>query len=411
MSLKFILDLLTNDSVLKAVDDATMAMSAEDPERARAEHDRREEAKARARLIAKKYPGESATDRSPIHLTRGSIEGDAFEGAEGIWQLVVTLPEPRPGFVVMPRHAHPDAPREVTGEPVFDRRFTVFADPRALAQLGHRVRKRWLSSDCDWLYGRGTMTASAGRFKSRFTLLGMLEAGMDLAEALVAAGTETPERLLAALSDPAWKVGAAALDALLEHHTSSRELGHAYDFLHTNRDATYERLRVHGLRRAQDWRGVLGIALGAQRAARSDAFEVLLAEGPLELAAQAASTLMLTRDGLDDARLAKVVRAFVEGDPRLVAATSVEQRERFLIAVFEVEREVAEIDVLPVVRAATELLAATGSTFAYAELSRYASRSRRAAALVGRIKARLGSGGGLALADGDAGALTLHDPE
>lgn len=411
MSIWEVLDFLSDRTTRRLMSDVAGELTQEDPDAARAENDRREHARLRQRQITARYPGEEATDRSPIHMTRGAIEGDAFEGADGVWQLVITVPEPRPSFVVMPRHGHADAPREVTGEPVFDRRFAVFADTRALAKLGHRLRARWLEADCDWLYGRGTMTATAGRFKNRFAFLGLLDAGMDLAEALVEASAETPERLLAALSDPAWKVGAAALDTLLEHHTASRELGHAYDFLHTNLDASYERLRVHGFRRAQDWRAILGIALGPHRAARSDAFEVLMGYGPPELASQAASTLLLTRDGLDDERVAKAVRAIIEGDPRLLAATSVEVRERFLLAVFDVESEAAEIDVVPVVRAATEYLAQTGAAFVYAELSRHASRSRRVAALAARVKARLGSGGGLTLADGDAGALTLHDPE
>lgn len=411
MSIKFVLDLLINDSALRVAGDALDSMSLEDPDRVRAEREQREDAAQRKRRLEKRFPNVNPFDRSPIHLTRGAIEGDAFEvEKDGDWQFVVTVPEPRPAFVIMPRHGQPDAPRDVTGEIVFDRRFTVFGQTREIAKVGHRLRKLFNKTACDWIYGRGTMTATTKQFRSRHHILGLLDEGLDIAEALMAAAREGPEVLLAAISDPAWKVGAAALDTLLEEHPTSRELGHAYDFVHTNRGPQYERLRVHAFRRAQDWRAVQGVALGAHREARSDAFEVLLAHAPDELAAQAASTLMLTRDGLDDERVAKVMRALAEGDPRLYAVTTPEVRELFLVAVFEPERDGRELDDLPLARAAAELLATTGSGLAYAQLSAHASRSRRAAALAARVKARLG-GGGLALAEGEHGGLAMVDPE
>jgi len=347
------------------------------------------------------FAHEDPKDRSPIHLAEDGVEGHGMEIDGGAWQLVVTLPEPHPAMIVTPRAGRAGLGGVVTGDAAFDRRVAVLGEGIALPTLGRAVRSLWASARCDWLYAQGTLTATTPRFSSRHHQLQLLAHGILLGEALIAAQDLSPPALLRALADPVFEVARAAFDALLMH-PSSPELIEAYQLLLADRSAARARLRVHALGLAQDWAALVDEVRGLDLIARSEAFVALVTRGPREHATQAARVALGSAEGLDAERIGWVIDRLRERDARVLAATSPELRDRFLVALVDGDAPALE-------HAATELLAAQGTAVALRELAARGPQAPRSAALARRLRARL-AGGNLALIDEAAqGGLTIAD--
>lgn len=349
------------------------------------------------------FADEDPKDRSPIHLAEDGVEGHGLELEGGAWQLVVTLPEPHPRMIVTPRAGRAGLGGVATGDPGFDRRVAVLGDDIALPTLGHAVRVLWAKARCDWLYAQGTLTATLPRFGSRQHQLEQLAHGVLLGEALVGAQDLSPPALLRGLSDPSFEVARAAFDMLLGH-PSSPELIEAYGQLLSDRSASRARLRVHALGVAQDWAALVDEVRGLDPMARSEAFVILVTRGPRDLAAQAALVALGSSDALDPERVRWLIDRLRDRDARLLAATTPDLRDRFLVGHIETAPE-------SLADAATELLAARGTAVALRELEASGPKALRAAALARRIRARL-AGGNLAVVDEAArGGLTVADPD
>lgn len=361
--------------------------------------------RAPERPLAKKrsrFAGQDDKSRMPARLTRGALVGDAGEEADGRWSFAVTLPRSVPPLVVAPRG--PDMPFGQTGAPAFDRRFAVLGERPRVELLIESVRRAWTQAEVDWSLADGVLRASAPRFTVRWEMLEILDDGLDLGEALVAASAEPrEERWLAAIGDPAWRVGAAAFDALLAQAPSAGGedgLTKAYERIFASGGGgTTPRLRVYALARAADWEAVAREADGLDSAARSDAFGWLVAEGPTALAAEVAGRLLARRTGLDDARAWWVVDALERGDARLSAVVSPALAERYLLELCERRDRVGED--------AGELLVRTGGAQSVRALERREDGVAKELAL--RIRARLGQGA-LAVTDGNRdGGLSLDE--
>lgn len=344
------------------------------------------------------FEDEDPKDRSPIQLTRGDLVGHGMQVDDG-WQLVVMLPEPRPRMIAVPRD-RAGLGGVLTGDARFDQRVAVLGEGVPLPTLGQAVRSLWASARCNWLYAEGTLTARLPFFGTRRHRRAVLAHGLLLGEALVAAQDLSPPALLRALGDPAPAVAIAAFDALLMHPTSP-ELVEAYGMLLSDRSVERARVRVHALGIAGDWAALADEVRGLDPTARSDAFVALVARGPREHAA-AAAVAALGPDGLDPERTRWVLEGLRDGAPRLLAATTPELRDRFLVGLIDIDDPTLE-------HLAADVLEASGTAVALAELTRRGPGALRSAALAARLRARL-AGGKLALVDDDAqGGLAIAD--
>lgn len=344
---------------------------------------------------------EDPDDRSPIALSDGPIGGRGQQLEGGVWQLVVMLPQPHPDGVIMPRERDTIA-RDLTGDAIFDRRFTALVPSRIT--LRQPLRELWCGCRCDWLYAEGTLTTTLPRFLSRHYQLAQLTHGLGLAKTLIEVQSDDPATLLEVTGDSAWRVAVAALDLLLQRHPGSAELVEAYRRVFDRRGRRHPRLRVHALRVAGEWDPLLRFVRLGDRGTRSDAFEALLRGAPSDKVAAVAEDALGERGQLDVERTRWVVGLMRDDDPRVAAAVDPDLRERFLA-------ELVESDLADVRRGASELLRATGTATAYRILLARGPDAKRSAALAAELRERL-TAGALALTAPDAvGGLSIAEPE